>query len=498
MRKTGSITVFLTLLLACFFSAVFAFLEAARVSGLKANAQVSTIQARDTVLASYNRELWENYHLLFWLTDGDLPALDSLESLQQAAIDGNQRNTLWSGKNYYMLRVRLEAVETNAYELATDHGGAAFRRQAAERMKESVGEETLLAVMNWLKASEQTGADKDDLETKALDALENLEQAKKEQVSGTDSGGENASVSAEEIPETALPEAAENMSENPLEWVRKIQKNGIYAFLMPEEELSQKTIDLSTCIERRELEKGNFTTDAAVKSTEKLLFRLYLDKYFLDASEEAADRALDYEIEYMIVGKSGDEANLKGTVRRLLLLREAANLAFLETNAEKRQEASAIALMLTSAVGHPELEPVVEQGILAAWAYAESLSDMKILLNGGRVMPIKTEEQWHTDIFHLSSSFSGTDASQQKSGLSYSNYLQLLLWAASDQRLAQRGMDMIEKNTDVKMDQMLSRAECGYTYEAPSVFWSFVTLGQNSFRSWSITDKTEISFLGDI
>lgn len=148
MRKTGSITVFLTLLLACFFSAVFAFLEAARVSGLKANAQVSTIQARDTVLASYNRELWENYHLLFWLTDGDLPALDSLESLQQAAIDGNQRNTLWSGKNYYMLRVRLEAVETNAYELATDHGGAAFRRQAAERMKESVGEETLLAVMN--------------------------------------------------------------------------------------------------------------------------------------------------------------------------------------------------------------------------------------------------------------------------------------------------------------------------------------------------------------
>ena len=51
----------------------------------------------------------------------------------------------------------------------------------AERMKESVGEETLLAVMNWLKASEQTGADKDDLETKALDALENLEQAKKEQ-----------------------------------------------------------------------------------------------------------------------------------------------------------------------------------------------------------------------------------------------------------------------------------------------------------------------------
>ena len=123
---------------------------------------------------------------------------------------------------------------------------------------------------------------------------------------------------------------------------------------------------------------------------EKLLFRLYLDQYFLDASEEAEDGALDYELEYIIVGKAKDEANLKGTVRRLLLMREAANLLFLETNAAKRQQTAAIALTLTSAIGHPELQPLVEQGVLAAWAYAESLSDMKILLNGGKVMPVRS------------------------------------------------------------------------------------------------------------
>ena len=69
MKKKGSITIFLVMLLTCFFPAVFAFLEAARVSGLKANARISTLQARDTVLASYNRDLWQRYHLLFWKTE---------------------------------------------------------------------------------------------------------------------------------------------------------------------------------------------------------------------------------------------------------------------------------------------------------------------------------------------------------------------------------------------------------------------------------------------
>ena len=50
MRKTGSITVFLTLLLACFFSAVFAFLEAARVSGNTVTAGNRTYLMSDNVL----------------------------------------------------------------------------------------------------------------------------------------------------------------------------------------------------------------------------------------------------------------------------------------------------------------------------------------------------------------------------------------------------------------------------------------------------------------
>ncbi|MCC8151950.1 MAG: DUF5702 domain-containing protein [Lachnospiraceae bacterium] len=204
---------------------------------------------------------------------------------------------------------------------------------------------------------------------------------------------------------------------------------------------------------------------------------------------------MDYELEYMLAGKAEDQANLKTVVRRLLLMREAANLAYLETNSQKQQEAAAIAALLVSVVGQPELEPLVQQGLLAAWAYAESVSDVRILLEGGKVSLVKTSEQWHTDLGSLSSSVYATEGDQQTTGLSYENYLQILMWMASDEKLAVRAMDMIEKNTDVRMDQMVCRAECAYVYEASPLFWGYVTLGGDSLGTFRFQDESDISFM---
>ena len=108
-------------------------------------------------------------------------------------------------------------------------------------------------------------------------------------------------------------------------------------------------------------------------------------------------------MEYLIGGKTSDVANLKVVVRRLLLIREGINLAYLETDVQKSQEALTLALGVTSAVGNPELAEPVKHAILAAWAYAESVSDVRILLDGGHVSLIKTEAQWRTSLEHLTS-----------------------------------------------------------------------------------------------
>lgn len=519
MKKRGSITLFTALLLTCFFSAIFAFLEASRVSGLVQNSRISTMQATDTVMASYQRQLWEAYHLLFWETaEGDLPELEGLADLQRDAIEGNLVNSNLR-ENYYVLQVHLSEITTASYQLATDDGGAAFREQSAEVMRLSAGEEAVDAMLSWM-TGDITEEETADLETEALDALETLESAQKakEEASGTGGSGSGQAEAAENGAasgdvsgtgdsavsgdvsgsgdDAASGSVSVEMTENPLEWVRKMQKSGILAFLMSSESISQKTIDQSTCIGNRELESGTLSISSRSSNTEKLFFYLYLDRYFTDATETPSDHALDYELEYMIAGRAGDQENLKVVARRLLLVREGMNLVYLETDATKQQEAAAVALALSSAVGLPELEPVVKQGVLAAWAYAESLSDVRILLEGGRVSLVKTADQWHTEIGSLSAGVYAVDGREQTKGLSYANYLQMLMQTISDDTLAQRAMDMIEKNTDVRMDRMICRAECEYEYEASPLFWNLVTLGEHSFGTYRFQDQAGISFLG--
>ncbi len=485
MWKRGSITVFVALMLTGFFSAVFAYLEIARVSGLRANSEVSTMQARDTVLASYCRPLWEQYHLLFWeVPDGDM---DGLESLQCEAIEGNRADVSLHTDNFYVLPIHLREVSTTGYQLVTDDGGTAFRSQAAEMMKLTLAEDAVDNLLSWL-AGEDTAEPEIDLESDALDALDTLETAAAEAAAGAVEGDAAADADVVVVPDIQI-------QENPLEWVRQVGENGVLSLIVPEESISDKAIDAEDCIANRTLAVGNTRADSDDALLENAWFYLYLDKYFTDFTESADDHALDYEVEYLIAGKDSDRANVKAVTRQLLLMREGANMLFLETNSEKRATASAVATVICAAALVPELEVVVEQGILAAWAYAESISDLRILMSGGKVRLVKTEDQWHTDITALSSTVLSSEGEQQTEGLAYSDYLMLLMQTTSNEKLTTRAMDVIEHNLDVRMDEMLCYAECAYTYESSSLFWNFVTLGNQSLGSYHFQDETTISFL---
>ncbi len=489
--RRGSITVFLALMLTCFFSAVFAYLEIARVKGLAANSEASTMQSRDTVLASYNRNLWDDYHLMFWeVPDGDIPGMSELESLQQSAVEGNRAAAGLHTNNYYVLPVHLSEVTTTGYQLVTDDGGAAFRSQACEMMKLTTAENAVDNLLTWISGADINEDEETDLESEALGALESLESA----AAAAEESGEETSGTA--ATSDSSDSAGVKIQENPLEWVRKVKNNGMLAFVTTEQNVSSKAIDTGECIAKRSLASGNTVVSADGGALDNLVwFYLYLDEYFYDFTEAAEDHALDYELEYMIGGNGSDKENLKVVVRKLLLTREAANMLFLETNTVRKAEAASVALLLSSMVAMPMLEPLVEQGVLAAWAYAESISDVRILMEGGKVKLVKTEDQWHTDIKSIASSVMSADGKKQTEGLSYSNYLQLLMRTVSKEKLTQRSMDIIEKNLDIKMDQMLCYAECEYVYESAPLFWNFVTLGQNSLGTYHFKDETTISFL---
>lgn len=489
MKFRGSITVFLALMLTCLFSGFFAFLEAARVSGLKANAQMCTMQACDGLLASYSRDLWENYHLMFWEgREGDFPQLSSAGSLQQDIIEGNWEKFGSGNRNFYVFPVHLTKVDVQGYQLATDHGGAAFQKQAADRMRQDIPENAVKAILELVTGkNEQDEEQAARQEQTALDTLENLLESRSVSTS------EQTEVSEEissESGEKAIPE-------NPIQWMKDVKKNGIFTFLMPQEDISQKKIELSDSISRRKLQKGTISETEQTGMTEKVLFRLYLASNFFDVTETAKEHALDYEVEYLIGGKDSDKANLTAAVNRLLLLREASNMVYLESSTKKQQEALTIAAAITTAVGQPELTEPVKHAILAAWAYAESLSDVRILLDGGKVSLVKTDEQWHTQLNRLSSSVMENGGKQQQKGLSYKGYLQILLWTVSNEKLAERAMTLIEKNTGVQMDRMVCRMNCSYEYEARVLFWSFVGLDKTSLSKYSFEDEAALAYLED-
>lgn len=493
MKSRGSITVFLALILVCLFSGFFAFLEAARVSGLKFNVQMCTMQAKDGLLASYNRPLWENYRLLFWEgQEGDFPGLSSAERLQQDIVEGNWEKSGVVRKNFYVFPVHLTKVEAEGYQLATDNGGAAFRKQAASMMKQNIAEDALKAIVEVVTKGENDQGEDQAVrqEQEAMEVLENLLENRNVSSSGA---ADQTGISSEYVSENE----GQPVPENPIQWMKNVKKNGIFAFLMPEENLSQKKIELSDSVSGRKLQEGTISETEKTDISEKMLFRLYLSPNFSDVTEDGQEHALDYEMEYMIAGKSSDKANLTAVVNRLLLLREAANMVYLESNPQKRQEAFAAAALITSAVGQPELAEPVKHGILAAWAYAESLSDVRILLDGGKVSLVKTDDQWHTQLDHLSSTVMENGGKRQQKGLSYEGYLQILLWSVSDQKLSERAMTLIEKDTGVQMDRMICRMNCTYEYEAQTLFWNFVGVHNTSFSKYCFTDEAALTYFED-
>lgn len=131
-----------------------------------------------------------------------------------------------------------------------------------------------------------------------------------------------------------------------------------------------------TCFTEGQAQQEDMTTG--------LFFREYLLKQFSDYRNQSESEVLQYEMEYLIAGKDSDVANLAGVAERMLAIREVANYIYLKGDAEKTALANTIALVTAGWTANPAVVKVVEEGILVAWAFSESIKDVKTLLKGGK------------------------------------------------------------------------------------------------------------------
>lgn len=507
MEKKGSITVFSALSFMLIASFLFALLEAGRVSHLKTYARMRSELAVESVCAEYQPGLWQDYHLLCLdgAYGGESFSMDHVTGVLGARILTNLEQEGAAGRIFGM---ELDVASPKEYQLLTDGDGSVFLNCVSEYMKKNLPVETARILYNKYKEGEEMEKSQ-QTEQSVENAQTAIEEAKKAEEQTDNDTAENSTTGGDADSdgggtEVAVEEmASEEVKENPLEVVLALKQNALLGMVTGNVgSLSTRQISNSDSLEKRSCEKGTANQVPKADWYDRVLVLEYLDAYFADYSNPASEHALSYELEYVLCGKESDKANLEGVVDRLLLMRMAANVTHILSDSAKKNDALLMANALAGFTGNPAVIQIVQIGIVAAWAYVESILDIRALLEGDKVALLKSNEQWVTRLGSLTQAFAeGTKTKNCTNGLSYQDYLKGFLFTMDNKKMAYRMMDVMEQNLrlvptyrNCRMDHMLCRISYDITYTAEPLFWDFVTVGQRKFANLQFQNNQNFSY----
>lgn len=380
----------------------------------------------------------------------------------------------------------LEESETDRIQSTDDMGSEAARVQLAE----SGGSERTVVQSSELVES-RTGGEQ---------ASEAMERSAEEgqQTGMSDHTGQETEEEGTQVVEE------ESEQENPLEILAQFKERGILSLVLNEDvRLSGKKINLKKQVSHRRLKQGTGEYESSGSPLDMLYLQYYYGRYFSDFASGATKNGLQYQKEYLICGKRSDTANLKGCVNRILALREAANLVTIASDERKRSEAEAVATVLAGAAANPLVIPAITAGILAVWAYVESILDLRTLLKGGKIAPVKTIDQWTSELQNLGQCLSvDFSAKESESGLRYSDFINLLLYLGSGSKIAMRAMDLQEMEIrgregyeNFRMDHMILALSVEAEYTFSQNFLTSVIVRDLSGTTFSIRCKSSYSYM---
>lgn len=496
----GSITVFASLSLLLVASFLLVLLEAARVKGLDAYSRMQRTNAMESVFSEYDRDLFEWYGI--FLLDGSYGSetlqFSQINARLQSVSQQNLRPVIstqaWrDAQNFYQMDVTDASV--TGYLLATDYDGAPFRRMVVESMKVLYPAELAQELYDGLQSADRAMTQAQNSQSAMEQAQENIRTAQEQQAQAAAAGG------TEEV-QAPMPISAASV-ENPMDVVKALKEADILTLVMPSGcRVSTKEIREHETLEHRSLLQGNEPWEKTDGWYETVLYQQFLQTRFACYEPgSAGDGALDYELEYILAGKKTDRENLKYVVRQLLLLREGVNFIYLQTDVAKQQEAYSVATALAASLGIAPAVGLIAQGILAAWAYVESILDVRTLLAGGKIAWMKTAESWNSSLSGLGGLLAGSaQAKEQENGEDYKGYLQKLLYLKSERSLNYRAMDLMELragmngNDMMRMDAMILALRADFSYEADPLFSGMVTIQKLKAERWVFSESAYYSY----
>ncbi len=454
----GQITVFLALIFLLVTALIAVTLESARASCLDYLTDQAAASAADSVFAGFDSDLLKDFGLLAvrgrrgytltWTAEAERYARAYLQP-----ADGVVR---------YGDRVCLAALSVQAADsvFMTEDNGRIFADAVLDHMT-SAGLGQLLhdlleriglfdedgaasfsgTLQNFLGSDEFSLEDilgnYKDLKSKAEDLI----KAAQEAGAGSGEGGEGEDEG--EDSGTAPNLSGKSFAEL-LDQLKQIKDGGILAAVTGASSISPLTWsdpERPSLLSDAEKSAHSGTAKADFSFDETLL----LGEFLMDRMSCFVDQkggGYRYEAEYVITGKSTERAALAAVAGDLMLIRTGLNFAYLCTDSEKLAAAETLALTVMTALTVPQLTSIFKWLLIAAWAAAESVVDLRALFQGKRVVLWKSKSSWKLSALSLGGA--ADEASGFSVGLGYRDYLRLLFYLKSGPQAAYRMMDVIQ------------------------------------------------------
>ena len=413
MRAKGSITIFLSLALILVTALAGSLLESARVTVAREIATDDSYLAMQNILAEYQREIWNDYHV-FFVDASELNGEDGTVKLGNSYL----KKMLTNGKNDYM-GAKADFTEIGFKENMTENNCYYFAKQAVAYMKYSavgnVGKK-ILNKGNLLKLSESgTNAVKKALKIKveAEKKLIELEREKKkieeqagkikntvnkvkgmsdDEVIGIEENTKKSRYDVKKIDKSEAKKKYKECQKNLDQATSEGSAGGLLGMFLPSgKKVSKLRIKNTTWneIETKDKEKINLIDTGML-----ILYAKEHFKNFLSEIKEGDKReALKYGIEYLIIGKDSDEANLSSIAGRIFGIRTLVWYGYLLTRQDKVAEAEAIAAAISGVLAMPAAIEIIKTGILMGWSMDEARREVRKLLSGEEIamLPNKVE-----------------------------------------------------------------------------------------------------------
>lgn len=434
-KEDAQLTVMMSLLILILLTFTAGILESASIQTSKNIRRADTERAVESLFAEYQKELLEEYDLF--------------------GLDGTYETGNYSEERVLNRITVYGAVagesQVEAVRFLSDGEGREFADQVCRYMENRFGIDIIKDLIG-----KEDEAKKQEEEAEKYQQQEEETEKKMDEILASHGTSEGSS------------EGSGEETENPLGILQKLKRKVLTEIVLPKDRtISQKSVEGTPGISGRERREGKGDVPATEETgNEKLYFIAYIPEHFGSYISPGENRPLEYEQEYLIGGNTDDMENLQEVLDKIRNLRMAPNYFYLQTDETKKAEAKVLAGVVSTLMGNPELTDVVFQIILMAWAYGESVMDLRTLTAGGKVPAAKSKETWKLSLSGLLKLGTKEDSGASEageSGFGYDDYMKMLFLLESKETLRLRMLDLIEWNMKMRLDCPFFQADACIT-----------------------------------